>query len=54
MRFVLDREYVVVESELWCWPFVPALLRQALEGMAAVALARNDIQRRLGGQLFDL
>jgi hypothetical protein len=54
VRFVLDREFVVVEAELWCWPFVPALLRQALEGMAAVACAREDIQRRLGGRLFEL
>lgn len=39
--------------ELWCWPFVPALLRAAVDGLSATAHDVDHIHERLGGVRCD-
>ena len=49
-RLVFHKGHVFLEHRLFCRPFVPALLRHAVEGMTGiVGHVEQDLQDRLGG-----
>ncbi len=47
-RFTLERGTVVATMDLWCWPFVPLLLRQGVEGMGIIAGELEELREQLG------
>lgn len=48
VRFTWSSGVVTATMDVWCWPFVPALVRQAVDGMAAVVGNLHNIRLRLG------
>lgn len=51
VRFTWAGGVVTATADIWCRPFVPALVRQAVEGMAGVVGQLHDLQLRLGGRV---
>lgn len=50
-RFTWAGGVVTATADIWCRPFVPALVRQAVEGMVGVVSQLHDLQLRLGGRV---
>ena len=47
-KFTLQRGVVFASMDLWCWPFVPLLVRQAVEGMSFIASEIESLREELG------
>lgn len=47
-KFTLQDGVVFASMDLWCWPFVPLLVRQAVEGMSFIASEIEDLREKLG------